>query len=100
MSFGFPAYHKEIIDNKANYSIIELVEFLKKSKVFVKIRDEETVYFKTKINFSSYGENVEIRLCDNLISINSKCSFPFQFVDWGKNKKNVIELVNLFEKAI
>ncbi len=42
----------------------------------------------------SWGEKVVInKLTDNEISIVSKCSLPIQFIDYGKNRKNVESLI-------
>lgn len=41
-------------------------------------------------NLMSWGENLRIEILPNgLVTIESKCVFPLQCFDWGKNKKNV-----------
>ena len=52
---------------------------------------------KTNINLSSWGEIITVIFNkDKTITINSKCSLPTQFIDWGQNKRNV----NLFVEAL
>jgi len=47
-----------------------------------------------KLNFSSWGEDITVQLGPDgyLESIKSKCSFPLQLFDWGKNRENVDSL--------
>ena len=97
MAFGFPAYHENILDNKVNYSISDLVKLLKNTKFLIISNDDNIVFIKSKINVWSWGEKIEIKLHDNLITIKSNCSFPFQCIDWGKNKENVVQLITILE---
>lgn len=45
----------------------------------------------------SWGENVTLHMSDTqqgtAVRIRSQCSFPLQLIDWGKNRKNVQEIV-------
>jgi hypothetical protein len=42
-------------------------------------------------SFWSYGENVSIQVGDtaSTVDVRSECLWPTQFIDWGKNKRNV-----------
>ncbi len=57
---------------------------------------QSAVYFRFEhgISLSSWGEVIAITLtpyseAQVKVEILSKCSYPLQLVDWGKNKKNV-----------
>lgn len=45
---------------------------------------------RTNLNFWSWTEMVTIKVqTSGLVTVNSKCSFPLQIFDWGKNSRNV-----------
>lgn len=57
------------------------------------------------LSFSSWGENILIHLLpyngtQTMIDIKSECSLPTQLVDWGKNKKNVVTIMNYLLNGI
>ena len=93
MAFGFPAYHECILKNKKHHSISDLLDLIKKTHFIVEGHSEDMIFIKSQVNMWSWGESIEIKLHDDLITIESKCAFPVQCVDWGKNQENVVELV-------
>jgi len=93
MAFGFPAYYESTLENKVNYSKSDLLELIKKTYLLIEFHTDNMIYVKSKVNMWSWGEKIEIKLHDNSITIKSKCFFPLQCVDWGKNKENVCELI-------
>ncbi|HLW66856.1 MAG TPA: hypothetical protein VKS79_16195 [Gemmataceae bacterium] len=51
--------------------------------------------------FISYGEKVTIDIeRDGWIRVRSECSFPLQWMDWGKNASNVRRFLNALEDVI
>ena len=101
MSIGFPAHYSASIKNKLNYSIEELIKILKKTTFIIQYNSDKNIFLKAQLNGWSWGESIKITLnreTDNLINISSKCAFPLQCVDWGKNKKNVNMIVELLSK--
>lgn|GEM_PF-1793246 len=54
-----------------------------------------------KLNWLSYGENVTIGVAEvpdgTGVRVRSECSFPLQAFDWGKNKKNVEQILRGIE---
>ena len=49
----------------------------------------------------SWGEKIIIKINeDNSLNIKSKCSFPMQCFDWGKNKENVNGFIAVFNNLI
>ena len=101
MSIGFPAHYSASIKNKSNYSIEELIKILKKTTFIIQYNSDENIFLKAQLNAWSWGESIKITLnrnTDNSINISSKCAFPLQCVDWGKNKKNVNMIVELLSK--
>lgn len=58
--------------------------------------EENQIFAKVGINWKSWGESIHIVLKENEVSIESKCYWDTQCLDWGKNKFNVLLfLVNL-----
>jgi hypothetical protein len=47
-----------------------------------------------KIGWLSWGENIMIDFSHpGWLQITSRCAFPLQLVDWGKNNKNIDNLL-------
>ena len=93
MAFGFPAYHTEHYSAGAGIST-DLRGAVRSAlkEISWSIREEASgqIIASTNISLLSWGEKVLITfLPDNSISVTSKCSYPLQCVDWGKNKTNV-----------
>ena len=105
MSFGFPAYHIENIQYKKEFSTEEIIDFIKitfqTSSFILENNTDRIVYAKTQISGASWGEKIIIKINrDNSLNIKSKCSFPMQCFDWGKNKDNVNGFIANFNNLI
>ena len=48
------------------------------------------------LSLISYGEEVMVRFFQEGFAIESKCVFPLQLIDWGKNKSNVEKFLNMY----
>lgn len=56
-------------------------------------KDLGLIQAKTKISLWSWSENIEVRIQDDgHVKVKSECSLPSQFIDWGKNKRNVKQI--------
>lgn len=106
MSFGFPAHFTEtrcfpIQRHEFVQIVSEILESLEWD--FTEISVEE-FYATNEINALSWGEKININLLQNgMISVKSKCVYPLQLFDWGKNKRNVqiiFAKINLASKKI
>lgn len=57
----------------------------------------DTVRASIRISGSSWGEKIAVGFTDTSqgtsMHITSRCTFPLQFFDWGKNEKNVDEFI-------
>ena len=55
------------------------------------------VYGSVPISWTSWGENVTAVVgfgpAGALVTVESRCALPTQLVDWGKNRKNVEQIV-------
>ncbi len=102
MSFGFPAYYSEIISipiqrHKFNQLVKEVLENLEWK--FTEVSAEEHCS-TVNINALSWGEKIKIKtLFEGRILIESKCDYPLQCFDWGKNKGNVQLLISKLKSA-
>ena len=59
-----------------------------------------SVVLKVSLNFWSWGEHVRLGVEERSIRISSECRFPFQVIDWGKNRKNVEAVRQRIHEAI
>jgi hypothetical protein len=104
MALRFPAYHTEC------YSVSNTTpELLRKAvretlvTLSWSVREEthERIVGSTSMDIRSWGGKVFIQfLPDNSISVTSKCAWPLQCFDWGKNKDNVVKFMAEFSKHI
>ena len=105
MSFGFPAYHIENIQYKSELSTEKIIDSIKNTiqtrSFILENNTDRIVYAKTQISWRSWGEKIIIKINeDNSLNIKSKCSFPMQCFDWGKNKENVNGFIAVFNNLI
>jgi hypothetical protein len=93
MAFGFPAYHTEHYSADAGMSAdlnVVARSALKAMSWSIRTESDGQIVASTSVNLRSWAEEVLISfLPDNSISVTSKCSWPTQCFDWGKNKANV-----------
>ena len=104
MAFGFPASYSHEINivgsrNDAREAIRYVLGLLGWK---FESPDPDTYIASLSMNALSWGEKITISLVrPDFLSIESKCSFPFQLFDWGKNRSNVRQFVSIFEpKAV
>lgn len=96
MAAGFPAYHKEIF--RSPQPNVDLV--------FCAVRTLESLRWKVRhvtpnrvigavpYNLLSVGEEIEFLIqYPDECQITSKCMWPTQFIDWGKNRKNIEKIL-------
>jgi hypothetical protein len=93
MAFGFPAYHTEHYSTEPDMSV-DLRVVARSALIAISwsigAESNSQIVASTSVNLRSWGEEVLISfLPDNSISVTSKCSWPTQCFDWGKNKANV-----------
>ncbi len=103
MIFGFPAYHTEqhSLDDPNADLRSAVIDTLTALSWTLKDETEGELVASTGMNMRSWGERVLIKFSPvESVSITSKCAFPFQCVDWGKNKANVVRFRSELEKHI
>jgi len=90
-------YEDSIAINLDKEQLIEMVETaLDKSNMVVKRIDKVKgeILAKAKLSLWSWTEDIIVNVTDDgNIKIKSTCAFPFQFYDWGKNKRNVNKII-------
>ena len=55
---------------------------------------------RTGMNWRSWGEDIAIEWDDRSVTATSRCVFPFQILDWGKNRINVKQFVSRWENTM
>jgi len=96
MAFGFPAFHKErFIPENSNCDLRRAVlESLGALGWVLRVHTNDSITASIKVSFLSWGERLSVDFHpDNSCSTTSKCSFPTQCIDWGKNSANVQKLI-------
>jgi hypothetical protein len=105
-SFGFPAGHFETLEVDSELKDEELIQLVKTAvndcEFLIEKDGEDTFPFHAKANVSgtSWGEKIIINLDGREITARSECAFFAQCFDWGKNKENVVRLLESLEKKI
>jgi len=91
----FTSYYngkKEITSNEESIKI-QILRTLKKSN-FKRIKEDNGIFYAITIpTIWSFSEIIKVEILKNsenkfLVKFDSKCLFPLQIFDWGKNKKN------------
>jgi hypothetical protein len=102
MAFGFPAYHTESFINGARSEDLReaVYEALEALRWWIQVDSDEIITAFIGISFWSWGEWVTIRFLRNgSLVISSRCAWPTQCVDWGKNQSNVTMFSDELRKA-
>lgn len=103
MAFGFPASSSRTHHLDVDPIIMrQLVRdaFAKLDWSF-EIVDRETVVARIPMNMFTYGERVTVSVDDDgKLTAKSKCLWPMQLFDWGKNKQNINELFRCLISSI
>jgi len=95
MAFGFQASSSRNEHYDADPMIMrQLVRVaLAKLDWRYEIVDRETVTANIPMNMFTYGERITVSVDDDgELTAKSKCAWPIQLIDWGKNKQNIDQL--------
>ena len=63
----------------------------------VTLSEKNKVTASVPISFKSWGEKLTILIKANSVEVTSRCVFPTQCLDWGKNKENARRLIAHFK---
>lgn len=100
MAIGFtPKYEVQInIEDisKEDFLII-VVETCKKLEWSINYISNNGLIAYTKFSMSSWSEEITVKISDDIANIKSECTGN-QFVDWGKNKKNIEKFISTFDE--
>lgn len=86
------------INSPVDKIMLQVTEYLKSQGIKFK-KKENVIEYSTGTNFFSWGEKIIILFQDEIVSVRSKCKLPTQILDWGKNKKNVKNIINVISKS-
>jgi hypothetical protein len=56
--------------------------------------------FQVGVSWLSWGEAVTMETQGRQILIRSRCRFPLQVIDWGKNRKNVSLVTSSLNRSL
>jgi rhomboid protease GluP len=100
MAFGLSPKHIEDLplDNLTTEQFLVLaIEAAKKLDWNVGYTSETGFIAFTKFSMSSWSEEVKVKIDDNKANLKSECTGN-QIADWGKNKKNIENLISTFNE--
>jgi len=92
MTFGFPAYHEEVLTVHP-----ELQQHLWSIFASLGWRGSPTPDGKwigtSEMSLTSWGERIAVQwVAEGQLHVRSECSVPTQCIDWGRNRENVEKL--------
>ena len=101
MAFGFPAHHSDTrLFGLAEAELSTVIEtaFSNLGWQYKTLPNNE-FQASVAVNFSSWGEKLKVSmLAGGIVQAESKCMYPLQCFDWGKNKENVERLFAEIER--
>jgi hypothetical protein len=63
--------------------------------------DEDLARASMGFSFWSYGEDLTVEVFDDgEVTVRSECSFPLQWIDWGKNARNCRRLLDAIDDRL
>ncbi len=91
MSFGFPAsYQKIVFDIPAGTDIARSVGSALSRIGWNPVVEKNVYRASTTLSMGSLGEKITVEVLPNKsIKVRSRCKFGLQFLDFGKNERNV-----------
>jgi hypothetical protein len=99
MAIGLPAHHEERRKHLMTKSACESkVKQVLEKLSWIEIGYEQDAFdYRTRGTMLTFAERVLIYVGATEILVKSACLFPGQFLDFGKNRKNVEEFYGYFE---
>tara|TARA_B100000470_G_C19658206_1_gene331896 strand:+ start:157 stop:486 length:330 start_codon:yes stop_codon:yes gene_type:complete len=97
MAFGFPAYAtRQTQFNAYQAQIAQAIPVVLESLRWKGYQVSPTSFSASVgVGLFSWGETITIDfVSQNGIQVTSKCSFPLQCIDWGKNERNIHTFLN------
>ena len=101
MALGLPAYNQEKrkhgLANKA--ACEEIVKDALKELPWIEIGYiKEAFDYRSLGSILTFAERILVYVGETEILVKSSCLFPGQFIDFGKNKRNVHDFFQTFER--
>ncbi|MCG9879407.1 MAG: rhomboid family intramembrane serine protease [Bacteroidia bacterium] len=101
MAFGFsPKYLQDyhLFNLDKEHFLVLITEAAYKLDWNVSLVSETGFIAYTKFSWSSWSEEVTVKVSNGIANIKSECTGN-QIIDWGKNKKNIETLLSQFEEV-
>lgn len=102
MAMGFPAYHSEKRDLTLSPDLTwDLAEQALINAGFKELgHHQKALDFKTQGTAMTLSERVLVFIGFKEMKVHSECLFPGQFLDFGKNKRNVEAFWKEYDKLL
>ncbi len=103
MAIGFPASYKTQVDldgprQRGREAAIYSFEILGWRYEMVNL---DLYRAKIPINLMTWGETITVDFSvPDVVIVESKCTFPMQIIDWGRNRRNVNEFLSHFSSKL
>ena len=92
MTFGFPARASSELAFKAEPGLLRrcVLRALTALGWQITLEEEREIQAAVSLNLWSWGEQLRVEISDDgAVRATSRCAFPLQCLDWGKNRRNV-----------
>jgi len=86
-------FNENVTNKEALVYALEVIDELKWN---IKYYNEFEIVAFTGFSMSSWGERIQITIKDGNLFFRSECA-GIQLFDWGKNKRNILSFIYLFE---
>lgn len=103
VAFGLPAKAEETRRYGLHYDLLNNAAINAVNALGWRYNTYAPYQFSLRINasFWSWGELVNVNIYgDGTVYVGSQCSFPIQWFDWGKNKKNIARFFAMLDYYI
>jgi len=98
MKLIFPAeFTHDILGSQSREQDHQRIAHAAQSLSWREVGETESAFeFRVRMNWKSWGEQVTVELQPGKIQIHSRCLFPFQCFDWGRNRDNCLRLAQAY----
>ena len=104
MSFGFPAYYTERYSSgSGSGTALQSASHAALKSLGWKLLAEQDAQITASTSMSLWSWGERVQLCfstERSVSVTSRCSWPLQCFDWGKNRTNVRKFLALLEHHV
>ncbi|MCD9088426.1 hypothetical protein [Stenotrophomonas sp. SY1] len=93
MTFAFPAFHETIVSGV--HTPASVAAAMRRSGWARVQEQKESVTCRVGFSAWSFGETITASFASGRLALRSSCILPTQCIDWGKNRRNILHLLDV-----